>query len=153
MLSLTPLAVALAPSPVLCAAPCPSDGMGEHHDEEVAVWCNIRRTVNAPCKCCCSLCGGWVFLIAILAILARTSDDFVEFSIDVPFYNQDELNRKQQDAVDAMREDADVLSVLTLSSTASNCINSGTSISRNGTSLGGQAPSYVIRHRTQDRTV
>ena len=115
--------------------------MGEHHDEDVPVWCNVRRTVNTPCKCCCSLCGGWVFLIVLLALLARTSDDFVEFSIDVPFYNQAELNRQQQDAIDAMRADADVLSVLTLSSNALDCVNSGTSIARNGTSLGGPAPS------------
>ena len=111
----------------------------EDDTEEIKVRWNMRHTADKPCTCCLSLCGVWIFLILLLIILMATVGS-LEFSLDVPFYDRDEINQRREDAYDAMESDANFLSTFGQDGNGECLHDDPTVLTRNGTLIQGPMP-------------
>mmetsp|Transcript_30522 Transcript_30522/g.71389 ORF Transcript_30522/g.71389 Transcript_30522/m.71389 type:complete len:720 (+) Transcript_30522:111-2270(+) len=113
----------------------------EHHQEQedVTVYWNIRRTTSKPVKCCCMLCGVWVFLLFVLIALGAAVGS-IEFTIGVPFYDRGEINQEREDAYSATERDADYVSTIAEGSFGECVHEDPTILTRNGTLVQAPAP-------------
>ena len=127
------------------------DEEDEEHDVLIVYW-NIQRTSDRPCTCCCQLCGIWLLLFVLLAVLGTIVSP-ITFSLGVPFYNRAEINSQRWDAYTATASVADYVSNLKVRAEggevdingndlgSGECVNDfdNTKMTRNGTLLEGSS--------------
>eukprot|EP00039_Didymoeca_costata_P004170 m.71768 g.71768 ORF g.71768 m.71768 type:complete len:1159 (+) comp12276_c0_seq1:222-3698(+) len=119
----------------------------DHSEHKHKVWPNVRWTVAKPARCCARLCCAWVTCIIVLGVLTAAFGG-IYFSLDIPFYERDQLNQKRQDAILSAKRDADVLPLIN-SPDGSICVHDDpTILSRNGTLLAGEMPTPGCQRTT-----
>lgn len=124
-----------------------SNREGEPNEQQVKLRWNMRHTAQKPVRALGELCGVWIGLMLLLALLSPTVG-MIEFEIEVPFYDRAEVNQERWDAYKATERDADFVSTFGQAATGACLHDDPTLMTRNGTLLKGSMPTKGCQRST-----